>query len=427
MQSLAAATTFLFTDIEGSTRLWEQKPEQMSAALAWHDGIARSAMEKHGGLLVKTTGDGVHAAFDDPLAALAASLELQRKLADPEASSGLTITVRCGMHLGVAEHRDNEFFGLPVNRAARIMAAAHGGQVLLSQAVAGRVMERLKDGMTLRDLGMVRLRDLSTPEHVFQLIHPQLRAEFPPLRSLEAMPNNLPQQATNFIGREKELQELDRLLAKTRLLTLTGSGGSGKTRLGLQVAAESLERFPDGAWLVELASLAEPSLVPQTVAAVLGVKEEPSRTLTQTLAEYLKDKRLLLLLDNCEHLLDGCAQLADALLRHAPNVKILASSREALGIAGEQVYRVPSLSLPGREAGAHAADAVPVRVGAAFHRSRSAGSHGFPGHRPERCRQWLRSAAGWTAFRWPSSWQRRAYARCRSRRSTTSWINGSAC
>jgi len=345
----SAATTFLFTDIEGSTRLWEHQPEQMSSALAWHDAIARSAIEGHGGRVVKTTGDGVHAAFDDPLEAIAASLEFQHRLADSEASCGIALSARCGLHLGVAERRDKEFFGAPVNRAARLMATAHGGQVLLSQAVAGHIVDRLQDGITLRDLGMVRLRDLSTPEHVFQLVHPQLRTEFPPLRSLEAIPNNLPQQATNFIGRDKELQDLRRLLAKTRLLTLSGSGGCGKTRLCLQVAADSLEQFPDGLWLVELAPLTEPSLVPKTVATMLGLKEEANKATTQTLAEYLRDKRLLLLLDNCEHLLDGCARLSDALLRHAVHLKVLASSREALLISGEQVYRVPSLSLPGRE------------------------------------------------------------------------------
>ena len=321
----------------------------MNAALAWHDGIARSAVEGHGGLVVKTTGDGVHAAFDDPLDAVAASLELQRRLADSQGSCGLALSVRCGLHLGTAEHRDNEFFGTPVNRAARLMAAAHGGQVLLSQAVARRIVDHLNDDMTLRDLGMVRLRDLSTPEHVFQLMHPRLRAEFPPLRSMESTPNNLPEQATSFIGRGKELQALRRLLAGCRLLTLTGAGGCGKTRLGLQVAADSLEQFPDGVWLVELAPLAEPGLVPKTVATVLGLKESANQAITQVLAEYLKDKRLLLLLDNCEHLLDGCAPLCDALLRHAAHLKILASSREALAIAGEQLYRVPSLSLPGGE------------------------------------------------------------------------------
>ena len=250
------------------------------------------------------------------------------------------------MHAGVVERRDNDFFGSPVNRAARIMSVAHGGQVLLSQAVADCVRDLLPPAVSLRDLGKVRLKDLSTPEHLYQVVHPQLRQEFPALRSLEATPNNLPQQTTSFIGREQALAELRRLLAKTRLLTLTGSGGCGKTRLCLQVAADSLESFTDGAWVVEFAPLSDLDRVPQTVATVLGVKEELGKTISQTLTEYLKDKRLLLLLDNCEHLLEGCARLADMLVRQCPHLTILASSREPLGIGGEQAYRVPSLSLP---------------------------------------------------------------------------------
>jgi predicted ATPase len=254
--------------------------------------------------------------------------------------------VRCGLHAGVVERRDNDYFGSPVNRAARIMRAAHGGQVLLSQAVVDCVREILPAAVSLRDLGNVRLKDLATPEHVYQVVHPQLRQEFPALRSLEATPNNLPLQVTSFIGREQALVELQRLLARTRLLTLTGSGGCGKTRLSLQVAADCPEQFPDGAWLVELAPLSDPGLVPQTVATVLGLKEEPGKPIVQTLTAHLNDKWLLLLLDNCEHLLDGCAQLADVLVRQCAHLKILASSREALGIGGEQAYRVPSLSLP---------------------------------------------------------------------------------
>jgi predicted ATPase/class 3 adenylate cyclase len=340
------AVTFLFTDIEGSTALWEQDGARMSQALAAHDALARSAVESRHGTVVKMTGDGMHAAFDDALDALAATLDMQQVLADPAATCGVLLRVRCGLHAGVVEHRDKDYFGGPVNRAARIMRAAHGGQVLLSQAVADCVREILPAAASLRDLGKVRLKDLSTPEHVYQVVHPDLRQDFPALRSLEATPNNLPQQATSFIGRDKESEELKRLLARTRLLTLTGSGGCGKTRLSLQVAADSLERFPDGAWLVELAPLADPGLVPQTVATVLGLMEEPGKPISQTLTEYLKDKRLLLLLDNCEHLLESCAQLTDTLVRQCPHVRLLASSREALGIGGEQTYRVPSLSLP---------------------------------------------------------------------------------
>jgi len=342
----SGAVTLLFTDIEGSTRLWEEDGARMSQALAAHDALARRAVEARRGTVVKMTGDGMHAVFADALDALGATLDLQQALADPAATGGVRLRVRCGLHAGVVERRDNDYFGSPVNRAARIMNAAHGGQVLVSQAVVDCVREVVPAPMLLRDLGRVRLRDLATPEHVYQLVHPQLRQDFPALRSLEATPNNLPQQATSFIGRAKELTELKGLLANTRLLTLTGSGGCGKTRLGLQVAADALEQFPDGVWLVELAPLSDPSLVSATVASVLGLREEPGKPIARTLNEYLKDKRLLVLLDNCEHVLDACATIADSLLRECAGVALVASSREALGIGGEQAYRVPSLSLP---------------------------------------------------------------------------------
>ena len=346
MQVPSAVTTFLFTDIEGSSRLWEHEPERMQPALARHDALARAAVEHNRGDVVKMSGDGVLAAFSDPLDAVCASLELQRSLADSELTNGIAIRVRCGLHAGVNERRDNDFFGNAVNRAARIMSTAHGGQVLLSQAVAVLVGERLPAGVTLRDLGSVRLRDLASPERVYQLVHPQLRQDFPALRSLEATPNNLPQQVTSFIGRERELAEVKRLLANTRLLTLLGVGGIGKTRLSLQVAADLMDDYPDGVWLAELAPLTDPRLVPQAVASVLGVKEEAGHPVVEALIKYVSDRRLLLILDNCEHLLDACAELARQLLQGGPNLRLLASSREHLRVAGEAIYPVPALATP---------------------------------------------------------------------------------
>ena len=338
--------TFLFTDIEGSTRLWEQDAERMRPALARHDALVRTAVEGHRGNVVKMIGDGVHAVFEDPLDAVGATLQLQQALADPEATNGVALRVRCGLHLGVVEHRDNDFFGTAVNRAARIMAAAHGGQVIVSQAVADRLAHRLPQAVSLRDLGAVRLRDLASPERIYQVVHPQLRQDFPALRSLMATPNNLAQQVTSFVGRERELAEAKKLLATTRLATLLGAGGLGKTRLSLHVAVEVLDDYPDGVWFVELAPIADPRLLAQAVASVLGVKEEAGRPVQEALLKFVKDRQLLLVLDNCEHLLQGCAELAKQLLQAGAQVKLLATSREPLHVAGETTYPVPSLSVP---------------------------------------------------------------------------------
>ena len=340
--------TFLFTDIEGSTKLWQDQPQAMQSALARHDALLRQAVELHDGFLIKTTGDGVYAAFatasDALAAALAAQCALQTELWDLTAP----ISVRMGLHTGSAEEREGDYYGAVINRVARLMAVGHGGQTLLSDVTQALTRDLLPPAASLLALGEHRLKDLSRPEPVFQLLHPSLPANFPPLRSLNnpGLPNNLPQQTNSFIGREKELAEIKALLAKTHLLTLTGIGGSGKTRLSLQAAADLLDGEGDGVWLVELAALADPALVPQTVAQVLGVKEEAGQPIQRTLAEALKPKRLLLILDNCEHLISACASLAADLLRSCPGLHILASSREPLNVVGEQTYRVPSLSLP---------------------------------------------------------------------------------
>ncbi len=346
VEVLSAITTFLFTDIEGSSLLWEQEPLRMRPALAAHDAIAREAVESHRGVVVKMSGDGMHAAFDDPLDAVEAVLKLQQVLAHPAATGGIALRVRCGIHAGPAERRDNDFFGSTVNRAARIANAAHGGQILLSQSVAVLVAGRLPAGVTLRDLGAVRLRDLASPERISQVLHASLRDTFPALRTLEATPNNLAQQVTSFVGRKRELDEVRALLRNTRLLTLSGAGGIGKTRLSQQLAADVLDDFPDGVWFVELAALADPRLVPQSVAFVLGVKEEAGHPVVEALDKFVKDRRLLIVLDNCEHLVQACAELATRLLRSGPHLKLLASSREPLRVAGETTYPVPALAVP---------------------------------------------------------------------------------
>jgi len=341
-----AAVTFVFSDIEGSTRLWEQEPELMRSALARHDALSRAAVERHRGALVKMTGDGVHAAFDDPLDALGAVLDIQLAMTAPDPASGLALRVRAGLHRGAPERRDNDFYGLAVNRAARIMSAAHGGQILLSQAVAEQLRERLPAGVSLRDLGPVRLRDLASAERVYQVMHPQLRADFPALRSLEATPNNLAQQLNSFIGRERELAEIRQLLVANRLVTLLGVGGIGKSRLSVQLGAEVLDEFADGVWIVELAPRSDPRMVAQAAASVLGVKETAGRPVSDALGSFVRDRHMLLILDNCEHLLEASAALAKHLLQAGPKLKVLATSRDVLQLAGEAVYHVPTLSAP---------------------------------------------------------------------------------
>ncbi len=340
--------TFLFTDIEGSTRLWDQHPEAMRAAVARHDAILRDAVEAHLGYVVKTMGDGLLAAFGTADAALAAAVQAQRSLLAETGSEIGPLRARMALHTGPAEEREGDYFGPALNRAARLMAAGHGGQILLTQTTYELVRHGAVPELTLRDLGQRRLKDLIRPEHVYQLIASGLPTNFPPLNTLDLRPNNLPVQLTSFIGRENQITEVKGLLSAARLLTLTGVGGTGKTRLALQVAAEELDTFNDGVWLVELAPLSDPGLVPQSVAMALGVPEEVGRPRLATLTDALRARHLLLLLDNCEHVVEACARLADGLLRACPELKILATSREALRVAGETTYQVPSLAFPER-------------------------------------------------------------------------------
>jgi predicted ATPase len=345
--------TFLFTDLEGSTRLLQAHPGAYREAVARHHALLRGAVEAHGGVVFETVGDAVYAAFARPTDAVAAALAGQLALRREAWGATGEFRVRMGVHLGEVEAypapgaaQGARYFGQPLVRCARLTATAHGGQVVLSEAVTAVVRDALPDAAALRDLGEHRLRDLARPEHVYQLVHPELLHDFPPLRALDALANNLPLQLTSFVGRARELAAVGEALAAHRLLTLTGPGGTGKTRLALQLAAHVAGEYPDGAWLAELAPLADSALVPQTVAVAVGVREEPGRPLAATLADALRTKRLLLVLDNCEHLLPAVAPLAADLLAACPGLMVLATSRAPLRVRGEHRFPVPPLTLP---------------------------------------------------------------------------------
>ena len=340
----SGTVTFLFTDIEGSTQLWEKYPGAMKEALAKHDSILRAAIESSGGQVIKTTGDGIHGVFEKAIDAISATLTAQRALQGPICD--IQFRVRMGLHTGEAEMRGNDYYGQALNRAARLLSVGHGGQILLSSVSAELAREHLPPDVSLLDLGEHRLRDLIRPEHIYQVAAIDLPNEFPALRLLDSLPNNLPPQLTSFIGRDREMQEARTLLGASRLLTLIGPGGTGKTRLSLQLAADQLLAFKDGVWLVELAPLREPAFIVSTIASVLELREVPGLPLMNIIIDYLRAKELLMILDNCEHLVEASAQIADQLLHTCPQLKIIASSREALGINGETIYRVPSLSLP---------------------------------------------------------------------------------
>lgn len=343
------AVTFVLTDIAGSTRLWEADREAMAQATMRHYEIVDQAVTRHGGVrpLEQGEGDSTVAAFSRASDAVRSVLDMQRALRDEPRPGGAQIRVRIGIHTGEAQLRDDgNYFGAAVARCARLRSIGHGGQTLLSRTTRDLVGDDLPDGATLVDLGEHRLRDLARPEHVFQLCHPELASEFPPLVSLDLHANNLPMQLTSFIGREAEMREIGALLLDARLLTLTGAGGCGKTRLALQVGADVLDRFPDGIWLVDLAPVADPGLLGSAIAAALSVREVPGQEIVDTLTRQLSGRAALVILDNCEHLIAACASVAEALLVACPSMKILATSREPLGVAGETAWRVPSLSLP---------------------------------------------------------------------------------
>ncbi len=347
MPALPTGTvTFLFTDIEGSTRLLQQLRDAYAEVLVESRRLVRMAVQAGGGQEVDTEGDAVFAAFPSAREALMAAVSAQHHILRHPWPDGAAVRVRMGLHTGEARIAEDGYVGVDVHRAARICAAAHSGQIVLSDTVSALVTKDLPDGVSLRDLGEHRLKDLAHPHRLFQVLAPDLSADFPPLRSLDAHAHNLPIQLTSFIGRAGEIAEVRRLLSTGRLVTLAGIGGSGKTRLATQIAAEVLEEYPDGVWLVEFAALSDSDLVPKAVASVLGVIDQSNRPMIATLTSVLRTKTVLLVLDNCEHVLAASADLAETLLRACPKLRVLATSREPLDLPGEAVRRVSSLSLP---------------------------------------------------------------------------------
>lgn len=341
----SGVVTFLFSDIEGSTVRWERDRVAMQEALRRHDALMRAAIVENGGFVFKTIGDAFCAAFNRAGEALDAALAAQQALQAEDFSAVDGVQVRMALHSGESDQRDGDYFGPAVNRVARLLAVGHGRQVLVSGMTADLLRGLLPPETSLLDLGSHRLKDLAEPECVSQLLAPALAVEFPPLRSLDILANNLPVSLTSFVGRETEIAEITALLEKHRLVTLVGSGGVGKTRTSLQVAANHVDRFAGGVWFVELAPLSDASYVPSTIAQAANLALGPNGDPLEALVQAIGSKSMLLVLDNCEHIVDGTARTLAAILRACANVRILASSRQALGIAGEAAYRMPSLPL----------------------------------------------------------------------------------
>lgn len=343
---LTGTVTFLYTDIEGSTRLLQALGEQYVQVVSQQRRRVIDIVRSHEGDVVDAYGDMVFTAFARAKDAAEAAVEVQRSIAAYPWPAGSQVRIRIGVHTGEPMRVESGYVGIDVHRAARICAAGHGGQILLSGTTRGLIVDDLPQSAGLRDLGQHRLKDLARPLHLYQLVVPDLPSQFPPLKSLTLLPNNLPSLLTSFVGRQQEMEDIKQMLSRSRLVTLTGMGGGGKTRLALQVAAELLDTYPDGVWFVELTSLTDPALITHTVISTLGLREEPGRPVLQTLLDYLESRRPLLIMDNCEHLLRESAGLAHTLLLACPNLHILATSREPLHVPGEAAYRISSLQVP---------------------------------------------------------------------------------
>src|SRR5215213_3281262 len=341
----AATVTLLFTDLVRSTAQWERYPHEMSEAVAIHDELVRAVVGSYGGRVFATGGDGFCVVFASPSAGVAAAAETQRRLAATVWPAGVQLRARMGLHTGEVEERGGDYFGPAVNRVARLTATAHGGQVVVSPVTASLARDRLPAGLGLVDVGRHRLKDLARPEHVFQLSVDGLEAVFPALRSLDGSGTNLPAARTSFVGRVAEVRELVELVRTCRLVTVTGAGGSGKTRLAIEVGRAVLSDFPDGVWFVDLSSITDGDLVVGAVANALGLAGDDGDSVHARVVGPLVEWRCLLVVDNCEQVLDAAAELVDMLLSSCAGLKVLATSREPLGVSGEQVWRVPGLAL----------------------------------------------------------------------------------
>jgi predicted ATPase/class 3 adenylate cyclase len=333
--------TFVFTDIEGSTSRWDRAPDAMANALATHDVIVSETLQAHGGSIFKRLGDGFCCVFAVPARAAEAAVEVQRKLASQAWDRAVgELRIRIGLHTGNALAADDDYFGPALNRAARLMACGYGGQILLSSATAALVSGELPPGIDCVNLGTHRLRDLAEPETIFQLCAPELQRDFPPPRTLDFRPNNLPLELSSFVGRDAELAELHDLILRARLVTIAGPGGIGKTRLALHAASDLLDDFHDGVWFVRLAPTSDANLIPQAIAAALGISEAAAEPIESTLIREIAHKRMLLVLDNAEHLLPALSERVRTLAEAANDLHVLVTSRQPLHRSGEQVYRL---------------------------------------------------------------------------------------
>lgn len=342
-----SSKTFLFTNIKNNAQLWEQHPEAMNAALKQYEAILRDAIESNGGKIFKTDGDAVYAAFTSAPQAVSATLKAQTALhTEAQQSGNPTIQSCMVLHTGTVDYRTGNYFGRTFNRTLRLLSSGHGEQTLLSAVTFELVRDHLPSDVTLRDLGERSVKGLMHPERTYQLLFPGLPTEFPPLKTFETFRTNLPTPQTSFVGREQQIDDIKQVIVAHPLTTLVGIGGVGKTRLSLQVGADLLDIAPDGIWFTDLASLTDQALVPQTVANSMGLQEDASRPVLDTLTTFLNPKTTLLILDNCEHVISAITELVEALLQTCPNLKLLVNSRQALGISRESVYQVPLLSIP---------------------------------------------------------------------------------